>query len=202
MIINEIFPTPIGAVSLEKPLTEQERSFLLNQEQVENTGNMSSLDTYILDRPGMENLKSFIEQNLKKYFEITYNVQDNVEIYLTQSWTNYTSPSQYHHKHSHWNSIVSGVLYVDVDAQNDKIHFYKNNAENQLGFSPKEWNAYNSLSWFVPIENNLLVFFPSALVHSVEPTINNKNVRVSLAFNSFVRGTLGTDRSMTELHLR
>jgi hypothetical protein len=44
---------------------------------------------------------------------------------LTQSWLNYTKPGQFHHKHAHPNSFISGVLYMKAARQRDKIYFYK-----------------------------------------------------------------------------
>jgi hypothetical protein len=37
----------------------------------------------------------------------------SVTPYITQSWLNYTETNQYHHKHEHPNSLVSGVFYVN-----------------------------------------------------------------------------------------
>ena len=50
--------------------------------------------------------------------------QNNVEIYITQSWLNYIDENQYHPMHYHPNSVVSGVLYLDCDKDNDRIHFF------------------------------------------------------------------------------
>lgn len=200
MRIDELFPTPVGISKIQRDLTENEKTFLLNQETYPNTGNLSSLDTYILNKPELSDLKSVIQQNLNEYFDSVYKPQNDVEIYVTQSWVNYTRPNEFHHRHNHANSLISGVFYIDVEYQKDKIIFYRE-IPDRIFIESRDYNQFNCLSWFVPVENNLLVLFPSSLYHAVEQTINNVGTRSSLAFNTFVRGFIGTDESMTGLKL-
>lgn len=200
MRIDELFPTPVGVTKLQRDLTETEKTFLLNQETYPNTGNVSSLNTYILNRPELSVLKSFIQQELNEYFDIVFRPKNGVEVYLTQSWVNYTRPKEFHHRHNHANSLISGVFYIDVERQEDKIYFYRE-IPDRIFIEAREYNQFNCTTWFVPVENNLLVLFPSSLSHAVEQTINNIGTRSSLAFNAFVRGFIGTDESMTGLKL-
>lgn len=201
MRIDELFPTPVGITKLNRDLTDLEKNFLLNQETRSNTGNLSSLDTYLLNKPELSDLKNFIQENLNEFFDSVYKPSRQLEIYITQSWTNYTRPKEYHHTHNHANSIISGVFYVDVDSQYDKIHFHRDIIGRQIDIDVREYHQFNCVTWFVPIENNLLVLFPSTMMHSVESTINNTKTRSSLAFNTFIRGFIGTDESMTGLKL-
>lgn len=200
MRIDGLFPTPVGISKLERDLTDLEKTFLLNQETYLNTGNLSSLDTYILNKPELSNLKSFIQSNLNEYFDSVYKPNNEVEIYITQSWVNYTRPKEFHHRHNHANSIISGVFYIDVEYQNDKIYFHRD-MPGGIVIDAREYHEFNCLTWFVPVENNLLVLFPSTMTHSVEQTLNNVKTRSSLAFNTFIRGFIGTDESMTGLKL-
>jgi uncharacterized protein (TIGR02466 family) len=200
MRIDGLFPIPVGVTKLERDLTDLEKSFLLNQETYPNTGNLSSLDTYILNKLELSGLKDFIQSKLTEFFDSVYKPNSDVEIYITQSWVNYTKPSGFHHRHNHGNSIVSGVFYVDVEYQNDKIYFHRE-TPGGIVIDAREYHEFNCLTWFVPVENNLLILFPSNMTHSVESTINNVKTRSSLAFNTFIRGFIGTDESMTGLKL-
>lgn len=200
MRIDELFPTAVGISKLERNLTEAEKTFLLNQETYPNTGNVSSLNTYILNKPELSDLKSFIQENLNEYFDSVFKPKSGAEVYITQSWINYTRPNEFHHRHNHANSLISGVFYVDVEYQKDKIYFHRE-MPGGIFIDAREYNQFNCLTWFVPVENNLLVLFPSSIIHSVEQTINNIGTRSSLAFNTFVRGFIGTDESMTGLKL-
>ena len=47
-----------------------------------------------------------------------------IEIYITISWINYTETNQYHHAHSHPNSVISGVYYIETD-ESDTITFFQ-----------------------------------------------------------------------------
>ena len=201
MIIEAIFPTPLAITKSEFSLTEEQKDFLINQKRCENTGNTSSEDTYILKHDVVSNLRDWLQSQVNEYVERIEKPKNDVELYITQSWVNWTQPGQFHHKHSHLNSLISGVFYIDVSSETDKIHFFKM-AMKQLDFGPrKEYNEFNCEEYFYPIESNMLVLFPSSLQHHVEKTINNTETRISLAFNTFARGILGTDDTMTGLHL-
>jgi hypothetical protein len=65
----------------------------------------------ILRHKAMTKLRDFIESSVSEYFKTIYNPKHQVSLRVTQSWTNYTEPGQWHHKHAHPNSFVSGVFY-------------------------------------------------------------------------------------------
>lgn len=201
MIIEPIFPIAIGFNKLFRELTESEKDFLVNQKTYNNVGNTTSENYYILNDEKLKDLKSFINESVLDYFKNVYAPDKLVVPYITQSWINYTEPGQYHHKHTHTNSIISGVFYVDADVEVDKVFFYRNTSSNQLTITTQNWNIYNSESHYYPVSSNDLVLFPSNLQHMVQTTENNKKTRISLAFNVFVKGYLGDDKSLAGLHL-
>ena len=45
-----------------------------------------------------------------------------------------------------------------------------------------KFTEYNSASWFVPPEENMLYIFPAWLYHKVEPNLS-KQPRISFSFN-------------------
>ena len=73
--------------------------------------------------------------------------------------------------------------------------------KHQMSFIPKEFNAYNSLTWDCLVENNVLMLFPSWLNHKVESNKKATTDRISLSFNTFVKGTIGDKNNLTELIL-
>lgn len=199
MMIESLFPTPIGFFNFDEGLTEQETEFLLNQDQRANDGNTSSVDKYILKQKKLANLTTFIEKSLQEYLMATICPKNDVRLRITQSWLNWTKPGQYHHKHAHPNSLISGCFYVNANKETDKIFFYKDGYQ-QIKFPPVEWNAFNSDSWWYPVGTNALVFFPSHLTHMVQP-VGGEDTRVSLAFNTFPVGYVGEEDELTALHL-
>jgi uncharacterized protein (TIGR02466 family) len=120
-------------------------------------------------------------------------------LYITQSWANYTEQGQFHHKHAHPNSFISGVFYVQSDNAKDRIYFYKD-GYSQLKVPPKEWNLYNSDSWWFEAITGRLVLFPSSLTHMVV-AVESEKTRVSLSFNTFLKGYVGSEDELTGLRL-
>jgi hypothetical protein len=50
------------------------------------------------------------------------------------------------------------------------------------------------------VKKNTLIIFPSTLIHHVNNT-KSKNTRISLAFNTFVKGNFGANEKLDELIL-
>jgi uncharacterized protein (TIGR02466 family) len=113
---------------------------------------------------------------------------------------NYSKPGEWHHKHAHPNSFVSGVLYMKAVKDSDKIYFYGDEYKT-IDLPTENYNIYNSKSWWLPVETGDLMLFPSSLTHSVEK-VQADQTRVSLAFNTFPVGYVGQEESLTALHLR
>ena len=197
MITHSLFPTAVTFFEY-KGITEKEIKFLVEQKTRGNVGNTTSIDHNILENKEMEKLKQFIEKCLKEYFQTIYIPKNDVEPYITQSWCNYTKEGQFHHKHAHPNSFVSGVFYVQADRTKDKIYFYKD-AYERIFIPAKEFNLFNSTSWWFETGTNDLVLFPSNLTHMVEKVVGKE--RISLSFNTFLKGHIGEDLDLTGLHL-
>ena len=197
MRTHSLFPTAVTFFEY-KGITEKETKFLTEQKTRSNTGNTTSIDHNILENKEMKKLKQFIEKSLKEYFQNIYVPKNDVEPYITQSWCNYTKEGQFHHKHAHPNSFVSGVFYVQADRTKDKIYFYKENYK-QIKIPAKEYNLFNSESWWFETGTNDLVIFPSNLTHMVEKVVGKE--RISLSFNTFLKGYIGEDLELTGLHI-
>jgi uncharacterized protein (TIGR02466 family) len=201
-IIQNLFPTPIYTTKMDRGFTKQELQFVNNQKNkcTNNKGNINTKDNYILNRKEFKNIKKFLDKHCKDYLDTIICPKDNIELYITQSWLNYTEKDQYHHQHAHPNSVVSGVLYFDSDKKNDKILFSSNKGYQQIKPEIKDFNLWNSETWFFPVETGDLFMFPSSTTHQVE-TKKGTNTRISLAFNTFYKGTVGSNKNLTELIL-
>ena len=199
MNLNNIFPTPVAWFNNDSGINKLQKKYLTSLKRKNNVGNKISLDRNVLESKELKVLKNWIVYNINMYFEEIYKPKSKVELYITQSWCNYTKENQHHHKHRHPNSFISGVYYIDVNEQKDTITFF-NDIYKQLNIEASEYNLYNSTSWFFKLKNNSLVLFPSSLEHMVE-SVTSKTERVSLSFNTFLKGYLGQDESATGLHL-
>jgi len=200
--IEGIFPTPVYRTKLTNKIGKTENNLIneIKNESSENLGNFISDDKYVLERPGFKKIKKELLKHLKEYYKIVCCFKDS-EPYLTQSWLNFTSEEQYHHKHEHPNSMVSGVLYLNANLNNDKIQFWKDCGYQRIRPDVTEFNWFNAESWWFEVESKDLILFPSSLTHSVE-TKKGNNIRTSLAFNSFIKGNIGSEIKVNSLYLK
>jgi uncharacterized protein (TIGR02466 family) len=201
--IHGIFPQPVFFSHIGRTWTKEEQAFLKKQSESthNNSGNTTSNNRYVLREPEAKNMADFVQKAVDQYVDNVMfpKFRDQLEFYVTQSWLNYTKPGQYHHKHAHPNSILSGVLYIDADETKDKIFFYKDGYQ-QIKFPTENFQLYNSESWFFTVKTGDVVIFPSSLTHMVE-TKEGENTRTSLAFNVFAKGYIGNEDELTALQL-
>ena len=203
--IHGIFPFPVYIVKRDSNLSskeEKEIRKIVKEGMYKNSGNASSTNSYIFNGK-LKKLKQFCEEQLKIYVEQAIVPKEELDFYITQSWLNITKPGEYHHDHSHQNSIISGVFYISTE-EDDKITFGDPNGklEELIKFEPKEFNIWNSASWFFPSVTNQLLLFPSWLDHKVDINEKATTDRISISFNTFVKGTLGSRKDLTELILK
>jgi uncharacterized protein (TIGR02466 family) len=201
-IIFGIFPVPIYKSKLNRKINKKEL-FFINKTKFDiykNEGNITSKNNYILNHKSFKSLKTDLYLIVQDYFDKIICPANNIKPYITQSWLNYTETNQYHHKHAHPNSLVSGVFYINCDEKFDKIKFFKRNNYETIKIETNKWNLWNSENWWFPIKNGDIIMFPSSLTHMVE-TKQGPNTRISLAFNVFIKGKVGDNKKLTELYL-
>ena len=200
--IHNLFSTPIYTTKMDRGFTKQELNFVKEQKKhcVSNTGNINTKDNYILNRKEFKNIKKFLDKQCQKYLDTVVCAKNKVKLYITQSWLNYTETNQYHHKHQHPNSAVSGVLYFDSDIKHDKIVFSHPIIYQQIKPEIDKYNIWNSDTWWFSVKTGMLIMFPSSTRHQVE-TKQGNNTRISLAFNTFYKGSVGSNDGLTELIL-
>tara|TARA_R100001086_G_C11779475_1_gene243217 strand:+ start:189 stop:824 length:636 start_codon:yes stop_codon:yes gene_type:complete len=201
--IQALFPCPMFFAHRDteiEPSELKDINEIIDEGMHENVNNSTSDNRYIFEIR-LKKIKEFCEKHLKSYAQEIINPKEELDFYITQSWLNVTKPNENHHLHLHPNSIISGVFYIET-VEDDKIDFYEpNRAKHVIKFEPKEFNLWNSLSWFIPATDNKLILFPSWLEHGVELNKKAKTNRVSISFNTFAKGTFGSAESLTELIL-
>ena len=146
MQIVNLFPTAVGMLDLGREFTEVERNYLLNQEHAPNMGNTTSKFRFILRDDSMIDLRAFVQNSIDAYFNNVIAPSKDASLYVTQSWTNYSSKGQWHHAHEHPNSILSGVFYIQTDNV-DKIYFEKNQESHEISYT-KNFNSSNESYFF------------------------------------------------------
>ena len=196
MRIESLFPTPVAFWNLV--LDKDEIDFVRSLEQRPNQGNTTSKNNYVLREPQMQRLAMFVGTCIDEYTKGIYAPKHQVQAYVTQSWVNYTKPGQHHHKHAHPNSFVSGCLYIA--ANDDRIYSYRDGYQ-QIKLPADTYNLYNSDSWWLKVNQGDVIMFPSHLTHMVDRLADGKEERISISFNTFLKGRVGSPDELTELML-
>ena len=197
--LQHLFPIPVGRYNFNQKFTIEELNYINNLEKVQNLGNQRTADSYVLKNDSLKDISIFCNECVSDYFNKIYKPTNDVNIKITQSWLNYTEKNQFHHKHNHWNSFISGVVYINCNKENETITFFKEKHE-MLNFETKEYNLWNSKTWSFVVNNGDVVLFPSELEHMVQVKTTD-NTRISLSFNVFVKGHLGSEINLTKLIL-
>ena len=201
-----LFPTPLLTYELGRTITMGERlviESLCSRGMVLNHGNNQyTEESTVLDTVGLEGLKTDLSTILNNAFKTIYAPSTDCGLKITQSWLNLTVNGEHHHEHSHPNSFLSAVLYL-VTTKGDAIEFFcPPITPLRMGFSipTHHPNAFNSKVYRHEVGDNMVIVFPSSLVHHV-PTVSHNKQRLTLALNTFITGELGTSRGLDYLKI-
>jgi uncharacterized protein (TIGR02466 family) len=103
---------------------------------------------------------------------------------ITGLWVNVAAPGGMVRMHNHPNNFLSGVYYLQVQAGADTINFHDPRPQTAVVRPPvSELTAYNTDQVVVPVEEGVLLIFPSWLVHSVDANRSDQ-ARISASFNA------------------
>jgi len=213
--IEGLFPTPLYMAKRDSNLDSTEKKELEDiienkkkenyrnrNERLEENSEEKISETYIFNTK-LGSLKKFCEQHIDTYVNEVINPKNTkLDFYITQSWLNALKPDGTHPVHSHSNSLISGIFYVST-IEGDAIQFYDTNTDvkNVISIEPEEANFWNTEIQNLNIANNHLLLFPSYLGHSVNWNASTTTIRISIAFNVFVKGSIGVTCDLNKLNL-
>jgi uncharacterized protein (TIGR02466 family) len=195
--ITGIFPIPVYKKNIGRKFTDAE----LKASQPEawhlrpGSDNVRADTTSVLNSPAFFGLKKFIDTCLEDFLKEIMAPETTCSLYATQSWINFNRKGDRHHQHFHSNSIVSGVFYLNTPGPG-AITF--NIPQRQ------PWHIQNTPNWWnmrkirFPVSSGDLILFMSDLEHGVETQLHDET-RVSLAFNTWFRGEIGSKEGLTYL---
>ena len=199
-----LFSTPIFLPDEQFEMSESLLDFIKNIETIpiRRHKHKSSADYYVLEQKELAILKKFLEKQLKVYLHEVLKYSTTNNFYITQSWLTFNEPGEKHHTHWHQNSIVSGVFYIAGDVC--PITFRTSQGIPPFGktwlFEVAEFNLFNSALWQCENKKNTVILFPSTTEHYVQE-YNGTGTRISLSFNTFVKGDIGSGIEKTEVRL-
>ena len=166
-----------------------------------NQVNLISEDLNIFERPELATLARAVQAVLDIYAAEVMGISQQLKV--TQSWSLINEPGVGMHGHSHSNSVVSGSLYyTDMPEPSPAMVFERHDGYRQLQLDPEQGktNLFNApLNAVVPRAGEVILF-SSKLTHHVQAN-TSKERRYSVAFNSFVRGEIGSFKDVSLLKL-
>tara|TARA_R100001443_G_C3322147_1_gene170317 strand:+ start:198 stop:965 length:768 start_codon:yes stop_codon:yes gene_type:complete len=197
-----LFPSPVLICPYPNDFAnelEWIRNHETDKENVERKErfNRQSKETFILDKPQLVNIRKFIEEKLLQFSSKILLSDD--QLIITQSWLNKNAKGESHHDHFHPNSILSGVWYPQITDDNPPIKF-KSEKISSISLRKTGYNNFNGQTYYVPVKQGELIIFSSNLSHSVPHNQSNEE-RISLSFNTWAKGNIGSIESLTYLPL-
>jgi uncharacterized protein (TIGR02466 family) len=189
--IIPIFPAAIYRINLRKLSTSERTAFDTNTiTAVSRQGNQTSVKSSLLDDIEFTDLKTEFMEHVHNYAREV--IKTDCQFYMTNSWKNQNKKGQPHDLHNHKNSVISGVYYVNVGNSENSICFNRLASPFFMEFQCSERTPFNSVEWSIPVEDAMLILFPSSLYHSV-PVNTTNNERLSISFNTFIKGNFNND---------
>ena len=185
MIFQDIFRTGLLQIKLRQDLPKIQK-FCLDYAK-ENESRQRSNPTGYQSGDVRDYLKgTSLINNIKKYSTayLTQVLSCNDTPDLNHMWFNINYYKDYNDTHSHPFNKLAGVFYVSCPKNSGRIVF-KNPSQMDAYYKVHDqgkFTEYNSASWFVPAEENMLYIFPAWLYHKVEPNLS-KQPRISFSFN-------------------
>ena len=200
--VYPLFASPIMVCGEPFAFRAPEEAFLAELPMVRNVGNAMSRDDRVLDAPELARLRAFVDREVSTYAHRLWRIRADLEVYVTQSWVNRAGPGEFHARHRHPNSIVSGVLFLDDDPHEalPPITFHRPQEPFPLQLDYDELDELNASARTFEVVRGRLILFPSLLEHDVGPN-DSERTRSTLSFNTFVRGVAGRRDALTEVRL-
>ena len=142
----------------------------------------------VLDDTRFSNVAKFIDYCVTDYLDkvVSYQYENYA---VTHAWLNRASEGAFQGMHTHGNSIVSGVYYLQASSNNAPLIFEKTEANSAPYFAiaPREQTLYNSNRMALPPKSGTCFLFPSNIRHGYDIPNQGKD-RISLAFNVMLTG--------------
>ncbi len=192
--VHELWPTPIYENNI--PVKSDWIDFAENCEyerMFSKNGDYTS-NKYILN--SITDLKEELILHVNLFAEKYLKVK-NAKFYFLNSWIVKHHPNDFAQSHFHGNSLLSGVYYLKTEKNSGDIKFIKKYDEQRIfptSITPdySEYNYTNSDNIKLSPEKGNVIIFPSTLMHEVTKN-KSKDIRYSLAFNVFFKGSFGKD---------
>lgn len=198
--VTPLFGTPLYQAELSE-VSQQDIDYIKASEYIRFPADngFGTPNKFLLDDPALKNLKENIMKSCNHFLYDVLDIDTSTNFEMTNSWAVKHLKGDESGAHTHANSMISGVFYIQTDDESGEIVFHKDKSQFNIftptvnvPFKGKNLNVFNALGWAITPKNNMLVLFPSSLNHSVMPSRSDTE-RYCVAFNLFAFGKFGFD---------
>lgn len=192
-MIHDIFKVPVCSIQLDLDIKKLQ-SFCNEYQQKDTGKSLSNVGGYHSNYLSLEDLslQPLIQEIKTHSSQFAKGFINNNEQVLANMWINISLYKDTNRSHNHPFSDISGVYYVKTPDDCGNIVFEHPALDVLNYYSPetksKEFNEYNSPTWWKPAIENHLYLFPGWLKHRVEPNGNKTEERISISFNTIEKG--------------
>jgi uncharacterized protein (TIGR02466 family) len=201
--VHSLFPKPLysSKIKIQEELSVAKG---LKYNNKDDYGLRVTTDKNILDLNEFSEIKSQIETHINIYVRDVLCINEQQSFHICRSWGVKVESGVSANSHSHPNSVISGVFYLQYPEGSGGITLLRNGFNKlfpqTIQFKYDHFNKYNSDTWtFIP-EVGTLFLFPSQERHKVERNRSDDD-RYSIAFDCWVSGTFGAEGTVTYLNL-
>jgi uncharacterized protein (TIGR02466 family) len=152
------------------------------QNKLSNVGGFQSKNIDLNNKniqPLLKEINTYINKTAKELYSFKN------ELIVSNIWANINRYKDFNLTHNHPFSILSGVFYAKVPKNSGDIAFINDFSIDE--YIPdslfNNFNNYNSKTWNLYSEENIMYIFPSWLKHVVGPNLS-KEERISFSFNT------------------
>jgi uncharacterized protein (TIGR02466 family) len=183
-----IFPIPIKIISLESVFQHSIDRLIHQIDQEKFNPNQ-------LIKKGYQSLSnSFLDKNL--WFKQIF--QDEVDVFVNEygikaakisySWCNIYIKGGEIRPHKHEMSVISGVYYPLIKGDNVFLKIRNPCNPFKINEITEKTNEFNLQEYAIPIQENMLILFPSWIEHYSE---NTNEIKYAVSFDTEIIRCLG-----------
>lgn len=158
-------------------------------------------DTMLQRKPEFAKSYEYIKRKVNLVSnEVNYTSLKELEI--SMMWANLNRPGQWHHRHMHPWSVLSGIIFIA--GTGGKTWFSRLSdymLPNQFALHGDANNINHELIYKHNPKPGTMIIFPSSLDHSVENNENYEN-RVTISFNTFPNIKVGNITGLAGVDLK
>ena len=164
--------------------------YCYKRKQIDQGRNFSNIGGWQSDDLNLQDveLQPFIEElknNIMSYIN-QCGFKTDLKYKLDNIWININGYKDHNKPHIHPGCLFSGVYYLKTPENCGSIVFKHSADSLQYDWKKdllREAMPNNCNEWFLPVQKGKMFIFPSWLYHYVMPNLNEKEDRISLAFN-------------------